>query len=103
MRCLKAAGTKTMKLIAYCRKRISKAGMPTASLLSALMMAAHRNAEVISTIPIVRLCAGFEAITVEALLGEVVPLSSCVFAIASAPIYTARIAILPGFPATKPA
>jgi hypothetical protein len=34
-----------MRLFAYCRKRISKAEIPAASLLSALIRAAHRKCQ----------------------------------------------------------
>src|SRR5437763_10370809 len=42
-----AAGTKTRKLIAYCRNSIIKGGAPEAALLKALITAAQRNAIVI--------------------------------------------------------
>lgn len=46
-----AAGTKTTKLIAYCRNSITNGGAPEAALLKALITAEQRKAVVISAIP----------------------------------------------------
>lgn len=50
-----AAGTKTTKLIAYCRNSIINGGAPEAALLKALITAEQRKATVINAIPSGRL------------------------------------------------